>query len=67
VGGTCNTNERDDKCIQNVGRKTCSEKNYSKVLCVCGKITLEWILGKLGRKAWTGFICLRIVTSGGLL
>jgi len=28
---------------------------------------LEWILDKFDRKMWTGFIWLRMVTSGGLL
>jgi len=28
---------------------------------------LEWILGKQGRKVWTGCIWLRTGTSGGLL
>jgi len=32
-----------------------------------GTIILEWILRKLGRKLWTGFIWLTIGTSGGLL
>jgi len=36
-------------------------------LGVDGKIILEWILGKYGGKAWSGFIWLRIETSGGLL
>jgi hypothetical protein len=31
------------------------------------RIILEWILGKQGWKMWTGFIWLRIRTSGGLL
>jgi hypothetical protein len=31
------------------------------------KIILEWILRKYGGKMWTGCICLRIRTSGGLL
>jgi hypothetical protein len=32
-----------------------------------GKIILEWIVGKLDGEVWTGFIWLRIGTSGGLL
>jgi hypothetical protein len=31
------------------------------------KIILEWMLGKYGEKFWTGFIWLRIGTSGELL
>jgi len=34
---------------------------------VDGKIILEWILGKQGRKLWTGWIWLRTETSGRLL
>jgi hypothetical protein len=36
-------------------------------LRVDGKIILEWILGKDHERLWTGFIWLRIETSGGLL
>jgi hypothetical protein len=36
-------------------------------LGVDGKILLEWILEKYGEKVWTGFMWLRIGTSGGLL
>jgi hypothetical protein len=36
-------------------------------LSLGGKIILELILGKRGRKVWTGFIWLKIGTSGGLL
>jgi hypothetical protein len=32
-----------------------------------GRIILEWILGKLGEKLWTGCNWLRIGTSGRLL
>jgi hypothetical protein len=35
-------------------------------LGVDGKRILEWILGKDGGILWTGFIWLRIGTSGGL-
>jgi hypothetical protein len=31
------------------------------------RIILEWILGKYGGKLWSGFIYLRIGTSGGVL
>jgi len=37
--------------------------SLGKPRCGCEKIILEWILGKV----WTGYIWLRIVTSGGLL
>jgi hypothetical protein len=31
------------------------------------RIILKWMLGKLGRTVWTGFIWRRIGTVGGLL
>jgi len=40
-------------------------RHHWKDLGVDGKIILEYILGKQGRKAWTGFIWPRIETSGG--
>jgi hypothetical protein len=41
-------------------------KDHSEDIGIDGKVILEWILGKYGRKMWTGFIWLRIGTSGGL-
>jgi hypothetical protein len=41
--------------------------HHSEDLDIGGKIILEWILGKEGGKVWTGFIWLRIRTSGRLL
>jgi hypothetical protein len=34
---------------------------------VDGRMILKWILEKWFREAWTGSICLRIETGGGLL
>jgi hypothetical protein len=42
-------------------------RDHSGDLGVDRKTILEWILGKQGRKVWTGCIWLRIGTSGGLL
>jgi hypothetical protein len=42
-------------------------KEHSEDLGVDGRIILEWILGKEGGYVWTGYIWLRIGTSGGLL
>jgi len=42
-------------------------RDHSKDVCVDGRIILEWILAKESGKLWTGFICLRIGTSGGFL
>jgi hypothetical protein len=41
-------------------------RDHSEDLGVDGKV-LEWILEKWSRKVCTGFIWLRIGTSGGLL
>jgi hypothetical protein len=40
---------------------------HSEDLVVDEKITLEWILVKYDGRVWTGFICLRIGTSGVVL
>jgi hypothetical protein len=42
-------------------------KDHSEDLDIDGKIISEWILGKYGGMVWTGFIWLRIGTSGGIL
>jgi len=49
------------------GSENLKGKDHSEDLGVDGKIILEWILGKLGKKACTGFIWLRMGTSDGLL
>jgi hypothetical protein len=53
------------------GRRLCSKfeilGKHSEDLGVDGKIILEWILGKQGRKMWTGCMWRRIGTSSGLL
>jgi len=42
-------------------------RDHLKDLGVVGKIILEWVLGKLGGKGWTGFIWLRTGTSSRTL
>jgi hypothetical protein len=54
IGGACNTDGRDEKRLQNFGRKD---------IGIDGKITVEWI----SRKVWTECIWLRRGASGGVL
>jgi hypothetical protein len=42
-------------------------RDHSEDLGVDGRVIFEWILGKSSGKMWTGFIWLRIGTSGGPL
>jgi hypothetical protein len=42
-------------------------RDHSEELGVNGEIILEWILEKHPENIWTGFIWLRIGTSGGML
>jgi hypothetical protein len=42
-------------------------RDHLECLGINGRIILEWILGKYGSKAWTGFTFLRMGTSGRLL
>jgi hypothetical protein len=52
-----------EKCIQNFSRKR--EEPLGRVFD--GKMILECILNKEGKKVWTGCIWFRIGTNGGLL
>jgi len=54
---------RDEKYIQYFGWKTRRKGDHLEVIGVDGKIILERILGKQGRRMWTGFMWLRIGTS----
>jgi hypothetical protein len=47
--------------------KRLRKRNYLEDLNVCGSIILKWIIKKYGGRTWTGFIWLRIATSGRLL
>jgi hypothetical protein len=42
-------------------------RDHSEDTGVIKKIILEWMFEKLGEKVWTGFIWIRIETSGALL
>jgi hypothetical protein len=42
-------------------------RDHSEDKGVDGNIILEWILGKLGGKVWTGCIWIRLETNVGIL
>jgi hypothetical protein len=42
-------------------------RDLTEDLAMNWKVILKWILDKHDRKMWTGFIWLKIETSGGLL
>jgi hypothetical protein len=42
-------------------------RDHWEDLDVCGRITLKWTLGRQGSIGQTGFIWLRIQSSGGLM
>jgi hypothetical protein len=54
-----------ERCIQSFVRK--AWRDHSEDLSIGGKITLEWILREIRWDVWTGFVWLRIGTSGELL
>jgi hypothetical protein len=41
-------------------------RDHLEELEVDGKILVEWILNNYGGRVWTGFIWLRLGTSGGV-
>jgi hypothetical protein len=55
------------KRVKNFDGKPPKRRDHSEDLGVDGKIILEWMLGKLGAKMWTGFVWLRLGTICGLL
>jgi hypothetical protein len=66
IGAACSTHWRDEKCIQCSGWNTWG-KHHLKDLDVNGKTILEWTSEKYCGRVWTGFICLRVRISGGIL
>jgi hypothetical protein len=66
MDGAYSTRGRDEKCIQNCGRKP-EGRDHSEVLRVVGKLILKWTLEELGENVWTECIWLRIGTSDGPL
>jgi hypothetical protein len=67
MGDSCSTHWRDEKSVQKFWSENLKVRDQSEDLHVDGRIILEWILVKYIGKVWTGFIWLRIGTSGGLL
>jgi len=65
VGRIARTEEIRDAYNILVGKP--EGKNHLEDPGIDGKIILEWILGILGGKVWTGSILLSIRTRGGLL
>jgi hypothetical protein len=58
--------DRDENAY-NILLENLNGSDHSEVLGIGGKIILKRILEKQGGKLWTGFIWLRIETSGELL
>jgi hypothetical protein len=67
MGEACSTHWTDGKCVKYFGHKNLKGRDHSEDLGVDGRIILELILGKQGGNLWSGFIWLRIESSGGLL
>jgi hypothetical protein len=67
VVGTCNAHGSDEKFIQNIYRKNLKRRDQLEDLGAQGRIISELILGKDDVRVWTGFIWLRMGTSGGRL
>jgi len=59
MGVACNMRGRDEKCIQNLHRKTRRKENVED-LGVDGNIILEWILGK-----WEDVDCMHLTQDVG--
>jgi hypothetical protein len=66
IGRTCSAQGRDGNAYSTLVGKL-SIRHSSEELDIGTRIILERILNKHGGKVWTGFIWLRIGTSGGLL
>jgi hypothetical protein len=63
MGGTCTAYWEGEKYrLSWVG--TYEERDHLEDLSVDGMMTLSWIFKKYYGRAWTGFICFWIRTSG---
>jgi hypothetical protein len=56
MGGACSTARRDERYVQNFGRKNLKGRDHLKDIGVDGKVNSEWILDKYGARVWTGFV-----------
>jgi hypothetical protein len=62
MDGACSIDGRDDRCMQDFGRKTWKGIDRLQDVSVDGRILLKLILHKSGLKVWAG-----LMASGGLL
>jgi hypothetical protein len=67
MGEICSTHEKNEKCVRIPVRKREAKRENSQDTDIDGREILECILGKWVGNVWTGFIRVRIGTSGGLL
>jgi len=67
MGGACSLYRGEERRIQGFGLGNLRERDHLEDPGVDGRIILRWILRKWDVEVWTGSICLRIGTGGGLL
>jgi hypothetical protein len=64
MGGECSLHGKEKNCNRN---RYLKRRDHLENLGIDGRKILKWILRKYREREWTGFIWLRIETSGGLL
>jgi hypothetical protein len=67
MGRTCGTYGGEERCIQGFSGGNLREGDHLEDPGVDGRIILKWIFERLGGRAQTGSIWLRIGTGGELL
>jgi hypothetical protein len=67
MGTACSAYGREERCIQGFGGGNMKERGHLEDPGLDAKIILRWIFRKWDVGPWTGSICLRIRTGGGLL
>jgi hypothetical protein len=65
MGRTCSEFGGQEKCVYALAGQP-EERAHLKDLGVEGRMTFKWTLKKWDRRAWSGFIWLRIQTIDGL-